>query len=69
MELPRVDPIGVMEWPAEPGAGPRRFSRGMRALAALLLVLFALVTVVTSAVSLGAYCITTEPGDVRTLPR
>ena len=68
MELPRVNPVGVLEWPEEAFASPRRPSPRLRALAALLLVLFALMTVVTSTVSLGAYCLTTEPGDVRTLP-
>lgn len=69
MELPRVNPVGVLEWPEETYLSPRRFPRSVRALAALLLVLFALTMIVTSTVSLGAYCLTTEPGDVRTLPR
>lgn len=68
MELPRVNPVGVLEWPEEPSASSRRPSRALRALAALLLVLFALRTVLTLTVSLGADCLTSEPGDVRALP-
>lgn len=68
MDLPRVNPVGILEWPEGASATPRRFPRPLRALAALLLVLFALMTVATSTVSLGAYCLTTEPGHVRDLP-
>jgi hypothetical protein len=66
MEIPHVNPIGILESPL--GGSPRRLSRGMRALASIVLVIFTLATVVTTVVSLGAYCLTTEPGDVRHLP-
>ena len=68
MRLPRVDPVGILEWPEEASSAPRHFSRRVRAFAALLLALFALMTIATSSASLGAYCLTTEPGDVRALP-
>jgi hypothetical protein len=68
IDLPRVSPIGILEQPAGYTATPRRFSRGMRALCLVLLLAFAGVTVATTVASLGAYCLTTEPGDVRTLP-
>jgi hypothetical protein len=32
------------------------------------LAIFTLATVITTVVSLGALCLTTEPGDVRHLP-
>jgi hypothetical protein len=68
IELPHVTPIGILERPEGYAATPRRFSRGMRALALALLVAFAAVTVATTVASLGVYCLTTEPGDVRSLP-
>lgn len=67
MRLTRVTPAGILERPDEGGA-LRPASRRARALAALVLVLFAFATVATTVASLGAYCLTTEPGDVRTLP-
>lgn len=66
MEIPRVNPIGILENPFE--GSPRQASRGVRALASIVLVIFTLATVITTVVSLGAYCLTTEPGDVRHLP-
>lgn len=66
MEIPRVNPIGILENPLE--GSPRRTSRGVRALASIVLVIFTLATLITTVVSLGAYCLTTEPGDVRDLP-
>ncbi len=66
MEIPRVNPIGILENPL--GGSPRQASRGVRVLASIVLVIFALATVISTVVSLGAYCLTTEPGDVRRLP-
>lgn len=66
MEIPRVNPIGILENPL--GGSPRQASRGVRALASIVLLIFTLATVITTVVSLGAYCLTTEAGDVRHLP-
>jgi hypothetical protein len=68
MEPPRVNPIGLLETPADLAAMPRRFSRPLRLLAGLLLVLFLLGTMVTTVVSLGRYCLTTDSTDPRALP-
>jgi hypothetical protein len=68
MEPPRVNPIGLLETPADLAATPRRFSRPLRLLAGLLLVLFLLGTMVTTVVSLGRYCLTTDSTDTRALP-
>ena len=68
IELPRVTPVGILERPAGYAVTPRRFPPMVRAFALLLVLAFALVTVATTVSSLGAYCLTTEPGDVRTLP-
>ena len=68
MEPPRVNPIGLLETPSEFARTPRRFSRPLRLLASLLLVLFLLGTMVTTVVSLGRYCLTTDSTDTRALP-
>jgi hypothetical protein len=68
LDLPRVTPVGILERPPGYAVAPRRFSVLIRAFALLLLLAFALVTVATTVSSLGAYCLTTEPGDMRNLP-
>lgn len=68
MEAPRVNPIGLVEAPPDFTATPRRFSRPLRLFAGLLLVLFLLGTMVTTVVSLGRYCLTTDSTDTRALP-
>ena len=67
MEPPRVNPIGILETPLDLPSSPRRFSRRLRLLAGLLLALFFLGTVVTTVVSLGRYCLTTDSTDTRAL--
>ncbi|MFL6236245.1 MAG: hypothetical protein ACJ76N_24145 [Thermoanaerobaculia bacterium] len=68
MEPPRINPVGLLETPADLDTAPRRFSRPLRLLAGLLLVLFLLGTMVTTVVSLGRYCLTTDSTDTRDLP-
>jgi hypothetical protein len=68
MEIPRVNPVGLVEQPEELSASPRRFSRGQRLLAGLFVALFLLVTVASTVVSLGRYCLTTDAADTRALP-
>jgi hypothetical protein len=68
MEPPRVNPVGLVEAPADLAAAPRRFSRAQRLLAGLFIALFLLVTVATTVVSLGRYCLTTDAADTRALP-
>jgi hypothetical protein len=68
MDLPRVNPIGITEHPEGFEAAPRRFTPGQRAFAWVVLVLFLAVIVVTSTVSLGRYCLTTDAADTRELP-
>jgi hypothetical protein len=65
--LPRVNPIGLFESPPDFHAGPRRFSRRSRLLAAGLLLLFLGATLVTTTVSLGRYCLTSDAADTRAL--
>jgi hypothetical protein len=68
MEPPRVNPIGILETPEGFVSSPRRFSRPLRLLAGLLLALFFVATVVTTVVSLGRYCLTTDAANTRALP-
>jgi hypothetical protein len=65
--LPRVNPIGLFETPPDFPAAPRRFSRRSRLLAAALLLLFLGATLVTTTVSLGRYCLTSDAADTRAL--
>ena len=68
MEPPRINPIGLLEAPPDLASTPRRFSAALRLLASVLLVLFLLGTMVTTVVSLGRYCLTTDSTDTRALP-
>ena len=54
-----------LETPPDMVSSPRRFSRRLRLLAGLLLALFFLGTVVTTVVSFGRYCLTTDATDTR----
>jgi hypothetical protein len=67
MQPPRVNPVGLLELPDGPVTSPRRFSRPQRLLAGLFVALFLLVTVATTVVSLGRYCLTTDAADTRAL--
>lgn len=66
--LPRVNPVGVVEYPADYEGTPRRISPGMRLGVILVLVVFLATAVVTTVASLGAYCLTTDGGNLKGLP-
>lgn len=67
MDTPRINPIGIVEYPDDYEASPRGFSRPIRFFASLLLCFFFVATVVTGALSVGAYCLTSDGGDTRAL--
>lgn len=67
METPRINPVGIVEYPDDYESRPRGFSRPIRIFASLLLLFFFAATVVTGAVSVGAYCLTSDGGDTRAL--
>jgi len=67
MEPPRINPVGLLETSEDFTASPRRFSRPLRLLAGALLAIFLAATVVSSVVSLGRYCLTTDAADARAL--
>ncbi len=67
MNIPRVNPVGLVELPDDYEVEPRRFSRRQRFAVGLLLFFFFAATVGTSIVSVGAYCLTSDGGDARAL--
>ncbi len=77
MEIPRVNPVGVVEYPEDyfpedyfpedAEADHRRFSRRQRFFASTLILFFFTATIVTSVLSIGAYCLTSDGGDTRAL--
>lgn len=64
---PSVDPVGVVRFPEGYSGQPRTFSRLTRGISIMLLLTFLATVVVTTAVSLGQYCLTTHGGDQRAL--
>lgn len=69
MEPPRINPVGILETGPDFVASPRRYSPRLRLFAVLLLALFFGATVVTTVVSFGRYCLTTDAADTRVLNR
>jgi len=67
MDMPHINPVGLLEKPAETSESPRRFSFRLRLLAGIFVLLFLLVTLATTVTSLGRYCLTTDAADIRTL--
>lgn len=69
MDLPRVNPVGIVEQPEGYEATPRTYPVWLRVLAMLFVTFFLAVTVVTGTLSLGAYCLTSNGADTRELGR
>ncbi len=63
VELPRVGPIGVIHHPEGYLASARRYPLSLRVTTFVVLGSFLGVTIVTTAYSLGAYCVTTWAGN------
>lgn len=68
VELPRIDPVGIVRYPEGYEGAPRAYSRGLRAVTLAVLVAFALVMVVTTGLTLGRYCLTTDAGAPGAFP-
>ncbi len=64
---PTVDPLGIVRYPTGYAGAPRAYGPGLRLGAAALLVVFALVVVVSTGVSLGRYCLTSDGANVSRL--
>ncbi|MEM7411201.1 MAG: hypothetical protein AAF430_13275 [Myxococcota bacterium] len=69
MQLPHSDPIGLPVVPKGYRRTPRAYPRRVRIGAGVLLGIFVTVVVVTTAVSLGTYCLTTDTANAGDLPR
>lgn len=68
MEVPYVNAVGVTVRPAEYSRRIRRRPLGLRILAAALVLVFGLAVVVTTVISVGTYCLTSDGGDTRSWP-
>ncbi|MEL7372653.1 MAG: hypothetical protein AAFN74_27250 [Myxococcota bacterium] len=64
---PSVNPIGIVSYPEDYTAAPRAYGAWMRTTATAVLIVFAIVVTVTTGVSLGAYCLTSDGGNTRVL--
>ena len=64
MKLPSVNPVGLVEHPDEYTRTARVYSPGVRIGAVVVLAAFVTVSLATTAVSLGAYCLTSGTGPV-----
>jgi hypothetical protein len=68
MRIPEINPVGVLTRPDAYAQTPRTYPALVRAFAAVLVTMFLSVVVVTSAASLGAYCLTSGGSNLRALP-
>ena len=68
METPHVDPVGLSVTPEGYRIGPRTYSRTQRWVAGTLAAIFTGVVALTTAWSLGAYCLTSDGENTRDLP-
>lgn len=62
MKIPRVNSVGILEFPGSYEATPRRLPAVLRLVAACVLIAFVAVGTVTTVVSFGAYCLTSHAG-------
>ena len=53
MQIPRVTPVGLVDYPDDYTARPRRFRAAARVTAAAILLAFVLVGTFTTVISLG----------------
>lgn len=63
MEIPRVGPLGLLHQPDGYEATPRRYPARVRFAAMVVLGIFVGASVLTTAYSLGRYCLTTWGGN------
>ena len=63
MEIPKVGPLGLIDQPEGYVATARSYPPFLRVAAVAVLGSFLTVTILTTAYSLGAYCLTTWGGS------
>lgn len=61
--VPRVSPIGIFEPGENTSASARSYPRSLRLAALVVVGVFVAVVVVSTSLSLGAYCLTTDAGS------
>ena len=64
MDVPRVNPIGLVERPAGYTTRVRRYPGSLRLAASLVLAAFLVVGITTTVTSVGRYCLTSHAGAV-----
>ncbi|MFQ5848547.1 MAG: hypothetical protein ACE5IQ_12865 [Candidatus Methylomirabilales bacterium] len=69
MELPQVDPPGCTEILPGFQARRRRYACTARVVATAVLAVFVLVATVTTVISLGSYCLTSDGSNASGLPQ
>lgn len=67
MDVPRINPVGLLELPEDHAGTPRTHSPAWRLVVGLFLVVFFAATVLSTVLSLGAYCLSTDGANVRAL--
>jgi hypothetical protein len=60
MQLPRINPVGVIEYPDGYVLRARRLPISLRVVALAILASFVAVTTVTTVFSLGRFCLTSQ---------
>ncbi len=68
MRVPHTNPVGLAMVPDSFSQRPQRHPMARRMAAALLMTAFFTVVCVTTAVSLGAYCLTSDAANTAALP-
>jgi hypothetical protein len=68
METPRTNPVGLPIVPGCFSQSPRSYPSHTRVVASLILGALLSTVLVTTASSLGAYCLTTDTANTRSLP-
>lgn len=68
MQLPEVNPVGIVQVPEGYTRTPRRYGSGFRLAAGLTLGVFVLVGIVSTVWTLAVYCLTSYAGAPITLP-
>ena len=64
---PEVDAVGIVRYPDGYAGTPRTYGRGLRFTALAVLAVFVTVVIISTGVSLGRYCLTSDGADLSTL--
>ena len=68
MQVPHTNPVGLTVVPSSYSQRPQRHPLARRVVASFLLAALFAVVSVTTATSLGAYCLTTDTINTTSLP-